>query len=43
MNELTDALLLNAYYKAKELDLNLDFINIIVQEIRRRELFINDD
>ncbi|MGM8364651.1 sporulation histidine kinase inhibitor Sda [Virgibacillus sp. W0181] len=38
MKRLSDELLLESYFKANELDLNLDFISIIEDEIHRRNL-----
>jgi len=38
MDCLSDALLLEAYEKAKELNLNKDFIQMIEQEIERRAI-----
>ncbi|MGV3487406.1 MAG: sporulation histidine kinase inhibitor Sda [Tuberibacillus sp.] len=38
MDKLSDELLLESYYKAKELRLSKDFINLIEQEIHRRSL-----
>jgi developmental checkpoint coupling sporulation initiation to replication initiation len=38
MNKLTDDLLLEAYYKAKELKLSADFIMLVENEIHRRSL-----
>ncbi|WP_027724646.1 sporulation histidine kinase inhibitor Sda [Tuberibacillus calidus] len=38
MDKLSDELLIESYYKAKELQLSTDFINLIEQEIRRRSL-----
>lgn len=43
MNILPDILLLEAYEKAKELNLNLDFINMIKLEITERNLFVKDN
>ncbi|AZU63407.1 sporulation histidine kinase inhibitor Sda [Neobacillus mesonae] len=39
MRKLSDELLIESYYKAKELDLSEDFINLIEMEIRRRSLY----
>lgn len=38
MEWLSDTLLLEAYEKAKELELNLDFIQLIEEEINKRSL-----
>ncbi|WP_100372212.1 sporulation histidine kinase inhibitor Sda [Bacillus sp. FJAT-45037] len=38
MRNLSDELLIETYYKAIELDLNADFIELIQLEIRRRSL-----
>ncbi|RLQ98146.1 sporulation histidine kinase inhibitor Sda [Falsibacillus albus] len=38
MRKLSDELLLESYYKAKELNLSLDFIRLIESEIQRRAL-----
>lgn len=38
MECLSDTLLLEAYEKAKELNLNLDFIQMIEEEINRRAI-----
>jgi len=40
MECLSDSLLLEAYKKAKELQLNKDFIQLIEQEIERRAIKI---
>lgn len=40
MECLSDSLLLEAYKKAKELQLNKDFIHLIEQEIERRAIKI---
>ncbi|MDG5786510.1 sporulation histidine kinase inhibitor Sda [Evansella sp. AB-P1] len=42
MKYLSDALLLETYYKARELDLSEDFISLIKQEINRRSHLNND-
>ncbi len=38
MECLSDSLLLEAYQKAKELNLNIDFIKMIEEEIERRAI-----
>lgn len=38
MRKLSDDLLIESYYKAKELDLSRDFILLIETEIHRRSL-----
>lgn len=38
MDHLSDQLLLESYYKAKELKLSSDFINLIKEEIIKRGL-----
>ncbi|MGD6832165.1 sporulation histidine kinase inhibitor Sda [Sutcliffiella halmapala] len=38
MRKLSDELLLESYYKAKELKLSTDFIQLIELEIQRRSL-----
>jgi developmental checkpoint coupling sporulation initiation to replication initiation len=38
MLKLSDELLIESYYKAKELNLSNDFINLIKKEIERRSL-----
>lgn len=38
MRKLSDELLIESYYKAKELQLSVDFISLIETEIRRRSL-----
>ncbi|MGC4375953.1 sporulation histidine kinase inhibitor Sda [Fictibacillus sp. Mic-4] len=38
MENLSDDLLIESYYKAKELRLSSDFIQLIRQEIERRSL-----
>lgn len=42
MEHLSDSLLLEAYDKAKQLNLNDDFINIIKTEIADRNLIIKN-
>lgn len=42
MEHLSDALLIEAYDKAKQLNLNDDFIHIIEEEISRRNLIISN-
>ncbi|WP_042354982.1 sporulation histidine kinase inhibitor Sda [Bacillus rubiinfantis] len=39
MRKLSDELLIESYYKAKELNLSQDFIKLIESEIRRRSLY----
>ncbi|GHH97079.1 sporulation histidine kinase inhibitor Sda [Neobacillus kokaensis] len=39
MRKLSDELLIESYYKAIELNLSEDFINLIESEIRRRSLY----
>ncbi len=39
MRKLSDELLLESYFKAKELNLSQDFIKLIESEIRRRSLY----
>ena len=39
MQRLSDELLIESYYKAKELKLSPDFIQLIESEIRRRSLY----
>ena len=41
MRKLSDELLVEAYYKAKELNLSPDFISLIEKELHRRSLTIN--
>lgn len=38
MNKLSDELLIESYYKAKELKLSYDFIQLIEIELHRRSL-----
>ncbi|GIN71009.1 hypothetical protein J14TS2_14840 [Bacillus sp. J14TS2] len=38
MNKLSDELLIESYYKAKELELSYDFIQLIELELHRRSL-----
>ncbi|MED1205056.1 sporulation histidine kinase inhibitor Sda [Heyndrickxia acidicola] len=38
MRKLSDDLLIESYYKAKELNLSPDFIRLIEKEIHRRSL-----
>jgi developmental checkpoint coupling sporulation initiation to replication initiation len=38
MEKLSDSLLLESYFKAKELRLSLEFIDLIKQEIFKRQL-----
>lgn len=38
MERLSDELLLESYFKANELNLSPDFVSIIEEEIRRRNL-----
>lgn len=38
MQHLSDALLLESYLKAQELDLSSDFISLIEEELRRRQV-----
>ncbi|PLR93787.1 sporulation histidine kinase inhibitor Sda [Bacillus sp. T33-2] len=38
MRKLSDELLIESYFKARELDLSLDFIRLIETEIHRRSL-----
>ncbi|BDG36866.1 sporulation histidine kinase inhibitor Sda [Parageobacillus sp. VR-IP] len=38
MKHLSDELLIESYYKAKELNLNPEFIALIEKEIQRRSL-----
>ncbi|GIN55857.1 sporulation histidine kinase inhibitor Sda [Lederbergia ruris] len=38
MNKLSDELLIESYYKAKELKLSYDFIQLIEMELHRRSL-----
>ncbi|NRD75912.1 sporulation histidine kinase inhibitor Sda [Bacillus sp. BRMEA1] len=39
MRKLSDELLIESYFKAKELNLSPDFINLIECEIHRRSLY----
>ncbi|MBI0576425.1 sporulation histidine kinase inhibitor Sda [Neobacillus cucumis] len=39
MRKLSDELLIESYYKARELNLSTDFIRLIETEIHRRSLF----
>ncbi len=39
MKKLSDDLLVEAYYKARELKLNPDFIRLIEKELQQRALF----
>jgi developmental checkpoint coupling sporulation initiation to replication initiation len=41
MRKLSDELLIESYYKARELKLSPDFILLIESEIHRRSLFNN--
>lgn len=43
MEHLSDALLLKAYDKAKKINLNDDFIEIIKSEITKRNLFVKNN
>jgi developmental checkpoint coupling sporulation initiation to replication initiation len=38
MRKLSDELLIESYFKARELNLSSEFINLIESEIRRRSL-----
>lgn len=38
MQNLSDELLVESYYKANELQLNPDFIHLIEQEMRKRSI-----
>ncbi|WLR44286.1 sporulation histidine kinase inhibitor Sda [Bacillus carboniphilus] len=38
MKKLSDELLLESYYKAREMQLNEEFIDLILTEIERRSL-----
>ncbi|MBM7660756.1 developmental checkpoint coupling sporulation initiation to replication initiation [Bacillus mesophilus] len=38
MKKLSDELLIESYYKARELSLSPEFINLIESEIKRRSL-----
>ncbi|MBT2754645.1 sporulation histidine kinase inhibitor Sda [Mesobacillus foraminis] len=38
MRKLSDELLIESYFKARELNLSLDFIRLIETEIQRRSL-----
>jgi developmental checkpoint coupling sporulation initiation to replication initiation len=38
MRKLSDEMLIESYYKAKELNLSLEFIRLIETEIKRRSL-----
>ena len=40
MSKLTDEVLIESYFKAKDLNLNPDFMLLLEKEIRRR--FLND-
>ncbi|MGG3469344.1 sporulation histidine kinase inhibitor Sda [Neobacillus pocheonensis] len=39
MRKLSDELLIESYFKARELNLSPDFINLIESEIHRRSLY----
>ncbi|MDF2857161.1 MAG: sporulation histidine kinase inhibitor Sda [Neobacillus sp.] len=39
LRKLSDELLIESYYKARELNLSSDFIHLIEKEIRRRSLY----
>ena len=39
VRKLSDELLIESYYKARELNLSPDFIDLIETEIKRRSLF----
>ncbi|MGG3563783.1 sporulation histidine kinase inhibitor Sda [Neobacillus rhizosphaerae] len=39
MRKLSDELLIESYFKAKELNLSQDFIGLIESEIHRRSLY----
>jgi len=39
MRKLSDELLIESYYKARELNLSADFIHLIEDEIHRRSLY----
>ncbi|OIK16631.1 sporulation protein [Bacillus sp. MUM 116] len=39
MRKLSDELLIESYFKARELNLSADFIHLIEREIHRRSLF----
>ncbi|ASN06481.1 sporulation histidine kinase inhibitor Sda [Virgibacillus necropolis] len=41
MNKLSDKLLIESYFKAKESNLDRDFCGLIKEEISRRGLLIN--
>lgn len=38
MNHLSDELLIESFYKAKELNLSLDFLALIEREVNQRNL-----
>ncbi|RBW70770.1 sporulation histidine kinase inhibitor Sda [Bacillus taeanensis] len=40
MNNLSDSILINAYYQAMRLELNIEFIALLKSEINRRNLAI---
>jgi developmental checkpoint coupling sporulation initiation to replication initiation len=39
LRKLSDELLIESYYKARELNLSSEFIHLIEKEIRRRSLY----
>ncbi|MBB6445948.1 sporulation histidine kinase inhibitor Sda [Bacillus benzoevorans] len=39
MRKLSDELLIETYFKAKELDLSLDFIRLLEKELNRRSIY----
>ncbi len=39
MRKLSDELLIETYYKAKKLDLSLDFIILLEKELQRRSIY----
>ena len=43
MSKLTDELLIEAYFKAKDLNLNKEFIVLLENEIRQRFLITKKD
>ncbi|MEI3605139.1 sporulation histidine kinase inhibitor Sda [Pseudogracilibacillus sp. SE30717A] len=43
MNNLDDRLLVHAYLKAKELNLESEFISLLEKELNKRGLIVSDD
>lgn len=42
LEEIDDSLLLESFYKAKEINLSKEFIQMLYQELTRREIEVED-